>query len=84
MQRGAEARQKGDYVRQLGAEGVIAMGQGANDAEMLKTAAIGVAVLNDEGLAVEALLSADIVMPSIYQALDLLEYPGRLVATLRR
>ena len=81
---GDEAAQKADYVRQLGAESVVAIGQGANDAAMLKAAGIGIAVLGDEGLAVEALLSADVVAASIYEALNLLEFPTRLVATLRR
>lgn len=81
---GNEARQKGDYVRNLGAEGVIAIGNGANDAEMLKEASLGIAVMGDEGLAVEALLSADVVMVSIQEALNLLEFPTRLIATLRR
>jgi P-type E1-E2 ATPase len=84
LQPGGEAQQKGEYVRALGAEKVIAIGQGANDAEMLKIAAIGVVVLNEEGLAVEALLNADIVMQNIYDALNLLEFPTRIVATLRR
>jgi P-type E1-E2 ATPase len=83
LQPGDESRQKADYVRQLGAERVIAIGQGANDAGMLTEAAVGVAVLGDEGLAGAALRSADIVMSSIYDALNLLEYPTRLVATLR-
>ena len=81
---GDEGQQKSDFVRQLGAERVIAIGQGANDAGMLKTAAIGIAVLGDEGLALEALLSADVVIQSIYEALNLLEYPTRLIATLRK
>jgi P-type E1-E2 ATPase len=84
LQPGDEVRQKGDYVRSLGAEKVVAIGQGANDAEMLKAAAIGIAVLSEEGLAVEALLNASIVMHTIYDALNLLEFPSRLVATLRR
>jgi soluble P-type ATPase len=84
LQAGNEAGQKGDYVRALGAEKVVAIGQGANDAEMLKAAAIGIAVMNEEGLAVEALLNADIVTSSIYDALNLLEFPMRLIATLRR
>lgn len=84
LQPGDEARQKGDYVRDLGAEKVIAIGQGANDAEMLKAAAIGIAVLGEEGLAVEALTNASVIMHSIYDALNLLEFPSRLVATLRR
>ena len=84
LQPGGEAKQKGDYVRTLGAERVIAIGQGANDAEMLQAAAIGVAILGEEGLAVEALVNANIIAKNIYDALDLLEFPARLVATLRR
>ena len=48
-----EAEQKAAYVEALGAASVIAFGQGANDAGMLKTAAIGIAVLSVEGLAAE-------------------------------
>ncbi len=81
---GSEAGEKAAYVRGLGASRVIAIGQGANDAAMLKEAAIGVCVLSPEGTAVEALLAADLVVPDIYTALDLLEKPLRLVATLRK
>jgi soluble P-type ATPase len=84
LQRDNEAQQKGDYVHRLGAEKVIAVGQGANDAEMLRAAAIGIAVMSEEGLAVETLVNADILMPSIYDALNLIEFPSRIVATLRR
>ena len=41
-------------------------------------------VMGDEGLAVEALMAADIVMGNTLDALYLLEFPTRLVATLRR
>ena len=81
---GDEGQQKAEYVRQLGAETVVAIGQGANDAEMLAAAAIGIAVLGDEGLAVASLLEADILAANIFDALNLLEYPTRLVATLRK
>jgi P-type E1-E2 ATPase len=84
LQPGDEARQKGDYVRGLGAEKVIAIGQGANDAGMLEAAAIGIAVMSEEGLAVEALQKAGLVTRDIYDALNLLEFPTRLIATLRR
>jgi P-type E1-E2 ATPase len=84
IQPGDEGQQKAEYVRQLGAETVVAIGQGANDAEMLAAAAIGIAVLGDEGLAVASLLKADILAANIFDALNLLEYPTRLVATLRR
>ncbi len=84
LQPGAEAEQKAEYVRRLGAEKVIAIGQGANDAAMLKEAAIGICVLSTEGTAVAALLAADIVVRDIFEALDLLEKPLRLVASLRK
>jgi len=81
---GDEADQKGTLVEQLGAERVVAIGNGANDAWMLRASALGMAVLGPEGLAEEALRAADVVVASIHDALDLLLHPRRLVATLRR
>ncbi|MEJ2707408.1 MAG: HAD family hydrolase [Anaerolineales bacterium] len=81
---GHEAEQKAAYVRGIGAERVAAIGQGANDAAMLKTAALGICVLSPEGTAVETLLSADLVVPNISAALQLLENPLRIVASLRK
>ena len=78
-----EATSKRLRVEALGAERVIAIGNGANDAEMLRAAILGIAVLGPEGLASAALAAADIVTLSIHDALDLLRYPQRLVATLR-
>jgi len=51
---------------------------------MLAEAAIGICVVSEEGLAVCALQSADLVVPDIHAALELLEKPMRLAATLRR
>ena len=81
---GNEAGQKADYVRQLGAETVIALGQGANDAGMLKEAALGICVFSLEGTAGETLLSADLVAPDVNAALDLLNKPLRITASLRK
>jgi len=81
---GGEAEAKAAYVHELGAESVIALGQGANDSGMLRAAAIGIAVASVEGLAIESLTSADVVVPNINTAFELLEHPKRLVATLRR
>ena len=81
---GGEAEAKAAYVHELGAESVVALGQGANDAGMLRAAAIGIAVASVEGLAIESLTSADVVVPNINAAFELLEHPKRLVATLRR
>jgi P-type E1-E2 ATPase len=79
-----EASQKGALVERLGAAHVVAIGNGANDARMLSAAALGIAILGREGLAVETLRAADLVVGRIEDALDLLLHPQRLVATLRR
>ena len=81
---GNEAEQKAAYVHELGAAHVVAIGQGANDALMLRSAAVGICVLSVEGTAVETLQSADLVAANIFDALELLEKPLRLVATLRK
>ncbi len=81
---GNEQEQKRGYVEHLGPEGVVAIGQGANDAAMLKAAAIGICVMSPEGTAKETLLAADVVAPDIMTVFDLLDKPLRLVATLRK
>ena len=81
---GGEDHQKANFIHNLGPEKVIAVGQGTNDAEMLKVAALGIAVMSEEGLAVPALLNADLVVANIYDAFGLLENPARIIATLRR
>ncbi len=83
IQAGDELGQKAAYVRRLGAETVVAIGQGANDAGMLKEAGIGICLMSVEGTAVESLLAADLIVPDIQAAIDLLENPLRLVASLR-
>lgn len=84
LQPGGEAEQKAAYVNKLGAEKVIAIGQGANDALMLKTAALGICILSQEGTAVTALQAADLVTADLFSAFNLIENPTRIVATLRR
>ena len=84
IQPGQEAQQKAEYIQRLSAASVVAIGQGANDAEMLKAAGLGICVLSVEGTAVEALLAADLVTANIFDALELLEKPLRIVASLRK
>jgi soluble P-type ATPase len=80
----AEDRSKEDYVIALGADQVVAMGNGNNDALMLSIAALGVAVMEDEGCSIQALVNADLVVKSIRDGLDLLAKPLRIKAGLRR
>ncbi len=82
--RGGEAEQKAAFIHSLGSAQTAAIGQGANDALMLKEAALGICVLSGEGTAVEAMINADIVVLDIFSGLALFSHPQRLVATLRK
>jgi len=84
MTPGGEREQKAAFVEQLGGSGVVSMGNGANDAGMLKASALSIAVLGREGASGETLAAADVVVTNIRDALDLLLLPKRLSATLRR
>jgi P-type E1-E2 ATPase len=81
---GLESDQKGRFVRSLGAASVVAIGNGANDVDMLRSAAVGIAVLGEEGLASTAHQAADVLARDIVQALELVLHPARITATLRR
>lgn len=72
-----------EYVKTLGREQTVSMGNGVNDRLMLKASALGVAVIQREGAASETLASADVVCTDILSALSFLIQPLRLTATLR-
>jgi len=74
---------KFDFLKTLNLEATVAIGNGNNDQLILKEAALGIAVLGDEGVSVSAIKTADIVVKNIQNALDLFLKPKRLIATLR-
>lgn len=78
-----QAEAKLHFISELGADSVIAIGNGRNDRKMLDAAALGIALIQGEGAAAETLACADVVCLDILDALDLLRKPKRLVATLR-
>lgn len=75
------AKQK--YLHQLGAQHCVAIGNGTNDQLLLKDAALGIGVMQHEGLALSSLIAADIAVTSCLAALDLLRRTQRVIATLR-
>lgn len=75
--------QKEEFVKRLGAENVVAFGNGNNDRRMLKASRIGIAVCLKEGCASDAITSSDIIVKEAMDAFDLLLNPKRLKATLR-
>ena len=77
-------QEKAAFIKTLNSKHCISMGNGNNDTQMLKTSALGIAIVGDEGCSTKTMLSSDIVCNSIVDALELLLNPKRLVATLRR
>ncbi len=75
--------QKEEFVNKLGADKVVALGNGKNDRKMLKAAKIGIAVTEGEGCAVDAIMAADIHVRAALDGLDLLLNTKRCKATLR-
>ena len=76
-------QKKLDLLNRIGAEGTLAVGNGVNDALMLKHAGIGIAVLGEEGMSMAALRSADLMVRNILDVFSFFDDPKRLIATLR-
>jgi P-type E1-E2 ATPase len=79
----SQADTKLQFVTDLGAETVVAIGNGRNDRKMLKAAAVGIALIQHEGGSAQSIANADLVCYSVIDALNLLRNPKRLIATLR-
>ncbi|MFO7774068.1 MAG: ATPase P [Dehalococcoidia bacterium] len=81
---GDEQLQKLKFVQQLGSNTTVVLGNGSNDASMLKESILGICVLGAEGASAEAIASCDVLVADINAGLDLLIKPIRLIATLRK
>ncbi len=77
-------KEKKDFVKKLNSKVSVAIGNGNNDALMLKRAEFSVAIVGNEGCSKNALKSCDIICKDIKDALGLFLKPKRVVATLRR
>lgn len=74
---------KEEFVRELGAEQVVAVGNGCNDRKMLKSARLGIAVTGGEGCSADAIKAADVHVCRVIDAFDLLLKTNRCRAILR-
>ena len=83
LRRVSTGSDKRRLVERLGAERCVAVGNGANDAEMLAAARLGIAILGPDGASAAALRNADVCFRSIREALDALLEPTVLTATMR-
>ncbi len=79
-----EDEEKRLLIEELGAENTAAVGNGVNDNKMLKEAKIGIAVMGQEGAAIETINNANIVVTDPAHALNLFLHPIILNATLRK
>ena len=79
----ASADEKLAELCRLDASTCVAIGNGAIDELMLKAARLGIVTLQAEGAHVKTLAAADVVVPTINDALDMVLDPAIFIATLR-
>ncbi len=76
--------QKLNFLERMGREKTAAIGNGCNDALMLKEAALGICVIGPEGASIEAILASKALFLNICDALDIFIKKNRMIATLRK
>jgi soluble P-type ATPase len=76
-------REKLTFLESLKPEHCVVIGNGKNDLLILSQAALGFAVIQEEGISTQTLFASDIVFQTINDALEALLNPNRLIATLR-
>jgi soluble P-type ATPase len=84
LEAGEEAPQKEQFIKKIGPDETIAVGNGYNDHLMVHEATLGIAVIGKEGAARETIAKADVVVNEMVDALDLILKPLRYQATLRK
>jgi P-type E1-E2 ATPase len=83
VNKNASGEEKAKVVRELGPEKVVAIGNGSNDAAMLKEAALGIAVIGDEGCSSAVMKESVILVTDTVKACGLVMHPERILATIR-
>ncbi|WP_352404707.1 HAD family hydrolase [Sporanaerobacter acetigenes] len=74
---------KRKFVEKIGKYKTVSIGNGRNDIEMFQMSRLSIAVVGSEGCFSKALISADIVVNNIIDAIQLILKPHRLKATMR-
>jgi soluble P-type ATPase len=78
------AKGKMEFLKTINPENTVAIGNGDNDHLLLREAALGIAVMSEEGISTLAIKEADLVVRNITDAFNLFLKPKRLIATLRK
>ncbi|UNC92997.1 HAD family hydrolase [Candidatus Contubernalis alkaliaceticus] len=80
---GGERDEKAAFIKGLGSEETVTLGNGANDELMLEQSVLGIVVIGEEGCCTKSLLKSDIVVKDVDDALRMLLNPDILKAALR-
>ncbi|MBU1193233.1 MAG: ATPase P [Proteobacteria bacterium] len=72
-----------NFVKGLGPDITLAAGNGRNDSLMLKAAAVGIGILQEEGICTETVFNSDILLKSVLDVFKYLRDAKGLIATLR-
>lgn len=78
------AEEKRIQTEKIGPMHCASIGNGRIDLEMLEIVQVAIVTLQAEGVHTKSLAAADIVVPTILDALDLFIDANRLIATLRK
>ncbi len=78
-----EAEAKNKELIRLGKDITVAIGNGNNDALMLKNAILGIAILGNEGASIKSIMNSDVILPDPLNAFDFLLDEKIMIATLR-
>ena len=79
----SEAEEKNRELIRLGKDVTVAVGNGNNDALMLKNSILGITVLGGEGATIKSILNSDVIVPDPISAIDLLLDEKVMIGTLR-
>ena len=77
------AREKRCLCQELGCQNTASIGNGRNDIQVFPASALSIAVIGNEGAFTKSAMLADVLVNDVCQALELLLFPNRLIATLR-
>ncbi len=83
MTKALNGKEKRSAALKLNPKTCVAVGNGLIDKLLFETVELSIATLQEEGVHMKTLAVADIVIPSVIDALDLLINEESLIATLR-
>lgn len=79
----ATADEKMRQTIRLGADHVLAVGNGNIDYKMFMQAKLSFCVIGDEGASFKAMSHADIILNDIHHVFDMIDQPHKIIASLK-